>query len=96
MTAHTSTSTPTLAELIQASAHRMTDVTVTVDSAMETVCIQDDDGVQDDIFMQGDDAAQFIDQRDALYEQVQTLGKDVIELHLAGPYAECIWGVGRG
>lgn len=87
----TDTITPTLAELIQASANRLAAVTVTVNSAMGTVTIRSDPGLHDDIFFDGVDAAVFIDERDALYEQVQTLGKDVIELHLAEQYVDSMW-----
>lgn len=81
----------TLSDIIRADAARMQGVTVTVNSQMETVCISDDMGVQDDIFMQGQDANEFVAQRDHLYEETGDIGMDVIELHLAHPYAETLW-----
>lgn len=81
----------TLSDILRADAARMHGVTVTVNSAYSTVCISDNTGVQDDIFMQGHDADEFIAQRDHLYKETGDLGLDVIELHLAHPYTENLW-----
>lgn len=80
-----------LQDIIRADAARMQGVTVTVNIQMETVRISDDSGVHDDIFMQGHDADEFIAQREHLYEETGDLAYDVIELHLAYPYTECLW-----
>lgn len=80
-----------LKDIIEQSAARMAGVTVDYSQTMDTVCIKDDSGRQDDIFMQGDDAVQFLNEMNELYEEVQTLDKDTIALHLANPYVECLW-----
>ena len=80
-----------LQDIILADAKRMAGVTVTVNPQMETVCISDDAGVHEDIFMQGNDADEFIAQRDALWKETSDLSMDVIELHLAHPYVENLW-----
>lgn len=82
---------PTLSQIIEESANRMRDVTVHVVSNYGTVCISDDKGVQEDIFMQGDDASKFISERDELWNKVGNLSKGTIELYLAEPYVECFW-----
>lgn len=81
----------TLTEIILASASGMVNVTVETDSAMETVCISDDTGVQDDIFMQGEDASEFIDRCKALYEEAGDVTLGDVELHVASPYVENFW-----
>jgi hypothetical protein len=81
----------TLTEIILASAARMSDVTVETNSSMETVCISDDTGAQEAIFMQGDEASEFIDQCKALYEDAGDVGMDTIELHVAEAFVECLW-----
>jgi hypothetical protein len=81
----------TLIEIIRASAARMTNVTVETNSSMETVCIFDDSGAQEDIFMQGEEASEFIDRCKALYEEAGDVGMGDVELHVASPYAENLW-----
>lgn len=62
-------------------------VTVACDSAYSTVAI--DAPGEDGIFLQGDDADQFIAERDALCKRYPSLSEDIAELALAEPYAEC-------
>lgn len=81
----------TLIEIIEADALYMKDVTVEVVSNYGTVCIKDAKGVQEDIFMQGDDAVEFISQRDLLWEETRVLTKGTIELHLAKSYVDNLW-----
>jgi len=82
---------PTLSEIIERTALRMATVTVHVESCMGTVCISDDTGKQNDIFMQGDDASAFISEMNRLYDETGDLTKDTIALYLAEPYAENLW-----
>lgn len=80
-----------LKTIIEQSAARMAGVTVEYSQTMDTVCISDDSCEEEDIFMQGDDAVQFINEMNNLYEKIQTLDKDTIALHLALPYVDGIW-----
>lgn len=59
---------------------------------METVCIRDGSGEFEDIFMQGQDAAQFIKELDDLVEHApdDLLMEDAIK-SIAAPYCENIW-----
>ena len=75
--------------ILKASAKRMKGVFVDVDSAYGTVCISSKG--QEDIFMQGDDAEQFIAECEELSERCQCLNMGIIELALAEPYAENLW-----
>jgi len=75
----------TLSDYIADTASRMRGVTVTVNSTLNTVSITDQHGL--DVFMQGDDAAQFIAERDRIYDTTGDLTLDVIESALAEPYA---------
>ena len=76
---------------IRAAAQRCINggVTVDCDSAYSTVAI--DAPGQDGVFMQGDEADQFITERDALCKRYPSLDETTAELALAEPYAECIF-----
>lgn len=73
---------------IHAAAQRSRNggVTVDVDSAFSTVAI-DAPGF-DGVFMQGDEADNFIAERDALCKRFPSLSEDVAELALTEPYAD--------
>jgi hypothetical protein len=75
--------------ILKAAAKRMVGVTVDCDSAYSTVCISMHG--EDDIFMQGDDAEQFISECEAMSNRCQCLNFDIIELALAEPYTESFW-----
>lgn len=62
---------------------------VMVISSFPTVCISAKG--QDDIFMQGDDAKQFISEVETISNRCKRLNFDIIELALAKPYIDCIW-----
>ena len=64
-------------------------ITVDCDSSYSTVAI--DAPGKDTIFMQGDEADEFIRARDALCKRYPSLEFYVAELALAEPYAECIY-----
>ena len=64
-------------------------IKVYCDGSYSTVSI--DAPGADSIFMQGDEADNFIAERDALCKRYPSLAFDVAELALAEPYAECIF-----
>lgn len=73
-------------------AGRIPEVSVKVSRSMETVCIRDVSGGFEDIFMQGDDAAQFIQELDDLIDRApdDLAFEDAIK-SLAAPYCETLW-----
>lgn len=85
---------PTLGDFVMA---RLVEVgassfEVDVDYSFGTVCIKDLlPDPQDDIFMQGEDAEQFIEEVNNLYEKAGNLGLDEAEMFVALPYVENIW-----
>ena len=67
------------------------DVSVTVCRKLPTVTIHDQSGINEDIFMQGDDAQEFIDAFDGLVEEApDVLFVDALK-HLALPWVEVAW-----
>ena len=65
-------------------------ITIDWDSAFSTVSIDHPD--EESIFMQGDDADQFIGEIETLCKRFPSLDEYTAALSLAEPYAECIWG----
>ena len=64
---------------------------VDVDYSFSTVCIKDLlPDPQDDIFMQGEEADNFIDEVENLYNRTGNLGLDEAEMFVALPYVETI------
>lgn len=63
-------------------------IDVETDSAYQTVCISK--AGEDDIFMQGDDADQFISEARAIWNRYRSLPDYVCEMALAEPYTE-LW-----
>lgn len=80
-----------LTKIIQDAAARMSSVTVELDHSYGTVTISDDEGVQDDIFMQGDDANLFLNEVDDLYQKAGDVTEDECALCAAESYVECLW-----
>lgn len=78
----------TLTDTILAAAGRMADVTVNIDNHLGTVCISTPG--QEDIFMQGDDAEQFIAAVDEMYDEAGDVTEDQCALCLAEPYTD-LW-----
>lgn len=76
--------------ILKARAKRMNDVYVNVDHEYCTVEITTRG--QDSIFMQGDDAENFIAECEKISNRCKCLNFDVIELAVAEHYVECIWG----
>ena len=83
---------PTLTQIIKEDAAFLFDVGVEVDRAFSTVSIEDLTGVQDDIFMSGHEAEEFIDELDQLWLEAGDVTEDEVAKHLARPYVECLWG----
>lgn len=81
----------TLLDVIEFNANYCSDVSVTVNTVLGTVCIRDMSGVYDDIFLQGDDAVVFIEEAKQLWDTLETVAMSTCYLHLAKPYIECIW-----
>ena len=63
-------------------------IDVDCDSSYSTVCISCRG--EDDVFMQGDDADQFIGEVRAMWNRYPSLPMDVCEMALAEPYTE-LW-----
>jgi len=73
----------------QAERAQNSRITVDVDESYQTVSI--DAPGEESIFMQGDEAQDFIDERDVLTKRYPSLHDWVAELALAYPYAENLW-----
>lgn len=82
----------TLTEIIRSDAKWATDsdIDVNVDRRLGTVCITNRDN--DYIFMEGDDADKFVAECKTRWETAGDVGMDLVELSVAKPYAETIWG----
>lgn len=80
-----------LSKIIEQDAEYMKDVTVHVVSIYGHVTISDDKGVQEDIFLQGDDGSAFISQMKSLWHETGNLSESTIALHLAKPYVDNNW-----
>lgn len=74
----------------QAQLARNSGATVELDTRYPTVWISAPD--KEAIFMQGDDARQFEDEVRAYENQYPDVDSDDIELCVAWPYIENIWG----
>ena len=83
---------PTLTQIIQDDAASLLDVDVDIDRDFLTVAIEDQTGIYDDIFIQGEEAEEFIEELDRIYEEAGDVTEDEVAKHLARPYVECIWG----
>jgi hypothetical protein len=78
--------------IIEQDAAFCQDVSVTICRTLPTVTIKDQSGINEDIFMQGEDAQEFIDALDGLVETApdDVLFADAMK-HLALPWVECCW-----
>ena len=74
--------------ILKQAAKRMKNVYVDCDSSYSTVCISSPG--EDDIFMQGEEADEFISQVEEMGERCKSLSPAIIELALAEPYTE-LW-----
>jgi len=83
-----------LVDIIRKDAARMNDVTVHVDSRYGTVEITDNAGVHAAIFMQGDDAADFINEAESLWDKAGEVTLNDCYLFLARAYVDCLWDRG--
>lgn len=82
---------PTILEIIKADSAYLKDAIVTMDTLCETVEIEDGSGKQEPIFLQGQDAHEFIVSFKKLtQESPDSLFWD-IERHLAKKYVDSLW-----
>jgi hypothetical protein len=81
----------TLTQLIRQAAARMSSVTVEVQTNYGTVCIKDDSGAQEDIFLQGDDAAKFINAAERGYKKSRYVSMDECYSWQAEQYTDNLW-----
>lgn len=65
-------------------------ISVDVDRTLPTVCISDEEGVQEDIFLSEDSACQFLDEAESYYGSGTVSMEDAL-LCAAAPYAETLW-----
>ncbi len=72
------------------TAQRMHDAGITVDTDSSYSTVSIDAPGQESIFMQGDDAAAFIEECHKLWNRYPSLPMDVCELALAEPYTD-LW-----
>lgn len=77
--------------IIEASANRMKDVTVHIQSNYGWVTIHDLTGVQEDIFLEGHEGSAFISEVNKIWEETGDLTKDTIALWKAESYVENLW-----
>lgn len=66
-------------------------VDVDVNSALGYIVIADDTGENEDIFLQGEDASNFIEERNRIWEEVGTVVRPEVDRFLAKPYVDNIW-----
>ena len=81
----------TLHDIIMQDAEYCKNVQVTVNSCYGTVSIIDCDGEQEEIFLQGDDACQFISEAERLWDNLETITRQDAYAHLAKPYVDSYW-----
>lgn len=77
--------------ILKAAAKRMADSGVSIDwdSGYSTVSISCEG--EDDIFMQGEEADDFISEIETLADRCRSMNEYTIALALAEPYAENLW-----
>lgn len=80
-----------LSDIIRADQNRYTDMTINVQSIYGTVSITDDNNFQDEIFLQGDDASNFISEAWDIYHSCGDVSFGEVYHHLAIAYAENLW-----
>ncbi len=80
----------TLSEIVafNASYVRKSGFSVSICRRLDTVSIDSYANPEEEIFLQGDDARQFIAEADALYAELPLMSFDTINCHLAKPYVE--------
>lgn len=80
-----------LKQIIEADAQFMRDVEVVIDRRFPHITIKDENGEQEDIFLQGHDAESFVSAFDHLIAQAPDVLMTDGAKHLAMPYVECLW-----
>lgn len=82
---------PSPTELIQAAAARMQGITISINHSLPSVCISDDSREHDDIFMQGDEAQQFIDACEWAWNETGDTTIEACQLCEAEQYVKNLW-----
>lgn len=77
--------------IVAQDAEYCRNVSIKICRSFSWVTIRDDEGVQEDVFMQGDDAEGFIKAFDGLCEEAPDITFEDALRHLAKPYVENIW-----
>lgn len=67
-------------------------VQVDIDHFRGTVAITDLNHNHADIFMQGDDAIDFIDEYETARGEAPAVDDDLVALYVADPYIQALWG----
>ena len=76
---------------LYAAAKRMRDAGITIDMNSAYSWVSIDAPGEESIFMQGEEADNFVDECENLSRRYRSVSRDVIELALAEPYAETLW-----
>ena len=89
----TTTYDAALGKVVTETADRVREsIDVQICSGLPWVRITDTSGVHDEIFIQGDEAGNFIDEAKDLYSKVGTISMETALLCVAAPYAENLFG----
>ena len=80
-----------LKEIIEFNAKYMENVTVRINQGLPSVTIKDDDGEQEDIYLQDDEADTFIKEVEELESQCPDIESDKLELSVAKQYVDSLW-----
>jgi hypothetical protein len=81
----------TIEQIIAEDARYCANITVQISSRYEFVAIVDDDGVHEDIFMQGHAARAFEEELRELIERAPDVTMDDAAKHLARQYVDNLW-----
>ena len=82
---------PTLSEIIKQDARYMQRVSISREVGTGAIIISDTTGYREDIYLQGDDADQFVLNQGRVWGEAGDVSMDEVAKHLARPYAESIW-----
>ena len=82
-----------LQDILHADAEytRNSGADVEINNSFGWVLISDTTGNQEDIFLQGHDAEEFISEVNRLWNEAGEMGQDSIACALAKEYIDCIW-----
>ena len=83
--------TATIQQIIAADAEFMINSGIDVNINTSNCWVEIDDGENEPIFLQGDEAEKFISEAEEIWDVAGTVTIEEVRLHLARPYAENIW-----